>query len=298
VEYVPFGEVFLEEKNAVWNTPFLFNGKELDKETGLNYFSARYQDPKLGIFISVDPLFEKTMSSYGYCHNNPVNLIDPTGMSAEDIEPKRKAKENEIAIDYNDNTAYQGNKDGTWTPAEQLNEVVIKKPKQEAGYFDGYFNGVSSGEYGPNSMLSDAVSFSFSIEASGIFGKGSFTLGAVVNKTNTDGGLYYSGNGSFGLTSELPSIGIGLEFNTHNNYGGNKDVIAGIGGTDLMYSGSLGLGGAYGRTVEKINGNYQWAPQGVETSTFNIGISSPSFHKNIETGNIIKFSEIAKRLKL
>jgi RHS repeat-associated protein len=82
VEYVPFGEVFLEEKNAVWNTPYLFNAKELDKETGLNYFSARYQDPKTGIFISVDPLAEQTMSSYGYCYNNPVNLIDPTGMSA------------------------------------------------------------------------------------------------------------------------------------------------------------------------------------------------------------------------
>ncbi len=30
VEYVPFGEVFLEERNNTWNTPFLFNGKELD----------------------------------------------------------------------------------------------------------------------------------------------------------------------------------------------------------------------------------------------------------------------------
>ncbi len=82
VEYVPFGEVFLEEKNAVWNTPFLFNGKELDKETGLNYFSARYQDPKLGIFISVDPLAEKLphASPYAFCLNNPVNMVDPTGM--------------------------------------------------------------------------------------------------------------------------------------------------------------------------------------------------------------------------
>jgi RHS repeat-associated protein len=94
VEYVPFGEVFLEEKNAVWNTPYLFNGKELDKETGLNYFSARYQDPKTGIFISVDPLAEQTMSSYGYCYNNPVNLIDPTGMSAED--PNEQGNKNWI----------------------------------------------------------------------------------------------------------------------------------------------------------------------------------------------------------
>jgi RHS repeat-associated protein len=87
VEYVPFGEVFLEEKNAKWNTPYLFTSKELDRETGLYYFGARYQDPKLGIFISVDPLAEKYKgwSSYAYVLNNPVRFIDPTGMEADDI---------------------------------------------------------------------------------------------------------------------------------------------------------------------------------------------------------------------
>ncbi|MHC0446126.1 RHS repeat domain-containing protein [Flavobacterium sp. 3-218] len=81
VEYVPFGEVFLEEKNAKWNTPYLFTSKELDKETGMYYFGARYQDPKLGIFISVDPLSEKYAgwSSYAYCANNPINMVDPDG---------------------------------------------------------------------------------------------------------------------------------------------------------------------------------------------------------------------------
>ena len=33
VEYVPFGEVFIEERNNAWNTPYLFNAKELDEET-------------------------------------------------------------------------------------------------------------------------------------------------------------------------------------------------------------------------------------------------------------------------
>ena len=35
VEYVPFGEVFIEElsSSAKLNTPYLFNGKELDEET-------------------------------------------------------------------------------------------------------------------------------------------------------------------------------------------------------------------------------------------------------------------------
>ena len=29
IEYVPFGEVFVEERNNIWNTPYLFNAKEL-----------------------------------------------------------------------------------------------------------------------------------------------------------------------------------------------------------------------------------------------------------------------------
>ena len=35
IEYIPYGEVFIEERNNVWNTPYLFNAKELDEETGL-----------------------------------------------------------------------------------------------------------------------------------------------------------------------------------------------------------------------------------------------------------------------
>ncbi|WP_369808802.1 RHS repeat domain-containing protein [Parabacteroides sp. Marseille-P3160] len=50
IEYVPFGEVFIEERNNKWNTPYLFNAKELDEETGLYYYGARYYDPKVSYF--------------------------------------------------------------------------------------------------------------------------------------------------------------------------------------------------------------------------------------------------------
>jgi RHS repeat-associated protein len=78
---VPFGEVFVEERNATWSTPYKFNGKEQDEETGLCYYGARYYDPRTSVWLSVDPLAEKypEVSSYVYCHNNPVNMIDPDG---------------------------------------------------------------------------------------------------------------------------------------------------------------------------------------------------------------------------
>ena len=81
IEYVPFGEVFIEERNNTWNTPYLFNGKEFDEETDLYYYGARYMDPQNSMWLGVDPLTEKYPNLTGYCYtnNNPVKYIDPTG---------------------------------------------------------------------------------------------------------------------------------------------------------------------------------------------------------------------------
>ena len=81
IQYVPFGEVFVEERNATWSTPYKFNGKEQDEETGLCYYGARYYDPRTSVWLSVDPLAGKypNISSYVYCADNPVKYIDPDG---------------------------------------------------------------------------------------------------------------------------------------------------------------------------------------------------------------------------
>jgi len=84
IEYVPFGEVFIEEKNNKWNTPYLFNAKELDEETGLYYYGARYYDPRVSVWYGVDPKWEEypNITPYAYCLNNPVKLVDPDGQKA------------------------------------------------------------------------------------------------------------------------------------------------------------------------------------------------------------------------
>jgi RHS repeat-associated protein len=81
VAYIPYGEVFIEERNGTWNTPYLFNGKELDEETGLYYYGARYLNPTNGMWLSVDPMWEdyKGVSPYCYTLNNPVKLTDVEG---------------------------------------------------------------------------------------------------------------------------------------------------------------------------------------------------------------------------
>ncbi len=60
---------------------YKFNGKELDESTGYYYYGARYYDPAISIFLSVDPLAEKyyPINPYTYVANNPINAIDPDG---------------------------------------------------------------------------------------------------------------------------------------------------------------------------------------------------------------------------
>jgi len=86
-EFLPFGELFIEERTT-WNTPYKFSGKELDEETGYSYFGARYYDPNISIWLSVDPLSDEypSHSPFNYTLNNPILLIDPNGTFATKYE--------------------------------------------------------------------------------------------------------------------------------------------------------------------------------------------------------------------
>lgn len=85
--YSPFGmELVGEWQNSnKQDFNYLYNGKELHKDFGfsmLNY-GARFYDPSIGRFLSVDPLAGKRtwMNPYNYVQNNPVLRIDPNGLT-------------------------------------------------------------------------------------------------------------------------------------------------------------------------------------------------------------------------
>jgi RHS repeat-associated protein len=82
---MPFGEPLMELSTRAYDNPYKFNGKELDSQTGLYYYGARYYDPQRSFWLSVDPLVEITMSPYAYTWNDPVNYTDPSGMLGERI---------------------------------------------------------------------------------------------------------------------------------------------------------------------------------------------------------------------
>jgi RHS repeat-associated protein len=69
--------------SVVLGQAYRYTGKPLDEELDLDwyYYGARYYDPSIGRFPSIDPLHGKYpgWSPYAYCLNNPLRLVDPDG---------------------------------------------------------------------------------------------------------------------------------------------------------------------------------------------------------------------------
>jgi RHS repeat-associated protein len=59
-----------------------YTGREIDAESGFNYYRARYYSPEIGRFISEDPIdfAGDDLNLYKYTMNNPVLYNDPTGL--------------------------------------------------------------------------------------------------------------------------------------------------------------------------------------------------------------------------
>ncbi|MHC4692191.1 MAG: RHS repeat domain-containing protein, partial [Planctomycetota bacterium] len=94
----PFGHPrndFIADPNSPFRADYKFTGKEQDKETGLQYFGARYYLAHIAKFVSVDPLYgfdpnphdydlqyPRNLNTYAYCHGNPLIYVDKEGKFA------------------------------------------------------------------------------------------------------------------------------------------------------------------------------------------------------------------------
>jgi len=85
-DYYPFGLVMpgRSSNSGNPNDNYKYTGHELDNEANLDlyYAGARYLDPVLGRWLSVDPYAAKfpNLSPYNYSFNNPINFYDPNGL--------------------------------------------------------------------------------------------------------------------------------------------------------------------------------------------------------------------------
>ncbi|MCK4543255.1 MAG: hypothetical protein KAU17_13560, partial [Spirochaetales bacterium] len=101
MEYTPYGESWIDEGSNKHIISHRFTSQELDEETGLYYFGARYLDPKTSRWMSVDPALGRyvpqpggdpsklpgmggvfnpvNLNLYHYAGNNPIKYVDPDG---------------------------------------------------------------------------------------------------------------------------------------------------------------------------------------------------------------------------
>jgi len=72
---------------------YLYNGKELDTDFGLNWYhyGARMYDPAIGRFTGVDPISDKFahLSTFNYASNNPISNIDLWGLQGVSVVDRR-----------------------------------------------------------------------------------------------------------------------------------------------------------------------------------------------------------------
>ena len=89
LQYLPYGEPYVDKRTSGYSERFRFMGKERDEETGYGYFGARYMDHELmTMWLSVDPMMDKypSISPYAYCAWNPVKLVDPDGRDVWEVD--------------------------------------------------------------------------------------------------------------------------------------------------------------------------------------------------------------------
>jgi len=84
IEYDSFGNI-INDSNPNFEIPFAFAGGLHDRDTGLIRFGFRDYDPDIGRWTAKDPILFAGGDTdlYGYCLNDPVNLVDSLGLSFE-----------------------------------------------------------------------------------------------------------------------------------------------------------------------------------------------------------------------
>ena len=102
VDYYPFGMVSALHRrdNSLFNA-YLYQGKELNEDLGLYDFHARWYNPAIGRFLSVDPAGQ-FYSGYVGMGNNPVMGVDPTGMYT-DYDPPEEDQYADVSVEQIEN---------------------------------------------------------------------------------------------------------------------------------------------------------------------------------------------------
>ena len=268
----------MAEQNAAspdYKTPYKFTGKELDEETGLYYYGARYYDPSIGLFMSVDPLADKYpgWNPYNYTLNNPVRFIDPDGRFS--LDPI-SAKNNPELVKY-------------------LKGMVKKWNNSSDEFKNGFMktSGLNNAEviemlkYGSGPLLTVK---NLDKDTDGDGKEDRFVNGVTYSRKNKKGESYNSNSGKGKIAIDDDVVGI---FKTSMKSG--DDVIGKLGET--MLESTLFHEGAHYGNIKKNknpNGTFKESGKAFEKKVYGTDIGRGLINRRIKsiskTGTIPKIS--------
>ncbi len=125
---------------------YLYNGKELQDNTGYYDYGFRQLDPALGRWFVQDALAERFSgeSPYAYVNNNPVNLFDILGLTSWGY------------INNVINTLVDSDYGRTWSPGEDIWEFSSNEEAENYALGNGFYDPSVLGGSGGGYLLKDS----------------------------------------------------------------------------------------------------------------------------------------------
>lgn len=168
MHYYPFG-MLMEGMGT--NSPandYTYNGKELNEDLGLNLsdYGARWYDAALGRWWSVDPMGDGTtnLSTYSYVSNNPIILIDPTGMYAAAYGFEHQSSDSEMEEKNKWELSKMGSKkNDDWIPSvdDDGNIMLTAEKGDNLNTLISFFGDKeNASKYVPKWALNENISYS------------------------------------------------------------------------------------------------------------------------------------------
>ena len=105
INYYPFGKAHTKVADTI--NRYLYNGKEMQDSSGFYDYGARYYNPNIGRFLTIDRYAEKyyMLTPYQYAANNPIKYIDVNGDSLNIAEQYREQMNQILKNIFNENVA-------------------------------------------------------------------------------------------------------------------------------------------------------------------------------------------------